>query len=87
LVRDGGALRNRIVSAQHQSRAILSGAGQVGVAKYIAAPIDTRPFSVPDPDHAFHLALADHFINLAAHDGRRRQVLIHGGPKVDVVLR
>ena len=60
LVRDGGAFRNRIVAAQHQSRAVLSGAGQVGVAKYIAAPIDTRPFSIPDPDHAFHLALADH---------------------------
>ena len=87
LMRNGGALRDRIVAAQHQ-RARSSCPCRPGwrgerCRRERSTP---GPFAVPDADHAIDFALADHFEDLAAHHGRRRQVLVHAGPKVDVVL-
>ncbi len=86
LMRDGGALRNVIVAAQHQRRAIFSRARQVRVPKHVARPVDARPFAVPDADHALHLALSQHAVDLAAHHRRSCQIFVHPRPEVDVVL-
>ena len=75
-----------IVAAQHQRGAVLAGAGQVGMAEDVAGAIDARTFAVPDADHAVDLALADHVEDLAAHHGGGREILIHAGLEVDVVL-
>src|SRR5204863_227421 len=66
LVRDGGALARMVVAAQRQSRAVASGAGDIGVAQGIARTIHAGALAVPDADHAVVARLSEHAVDLAA---------------------
>jgi hypothetical protein len=87
LVRNGGAFRDRIIAAQHDRGAVLAGPAEIGMAENVAGTVHAGSFAVPDSEHAVHFALADHVVNLAAHDGGGGQVFVHAGPEMDVVFR
>src|SRR5580658_8442100 len=85
-MRDGGAFGNVIVAAQHQRRAVLAGAGNVGVAEDVAGAVDARAFAVPDANHAVVARLAERVMNLAAENGCSGQIFVDTGHEMDAVL-
>ena len=82
----GGRLRTVIVTRQRQHTAPRRGASHVGVLEHITGAIHTRPFAVPDAEHAVVARAGKHVDLLRAPDRRGREVFIHPGLKHDVVF-
>src|SRR5437899_3760659 len=85
-MRDGGALRDVIVAAQNEGRAVASRARYVGMAENVARAVHTRSLAVPDAKHAIEIRLPLHMKNLAAEDRRRSEIFVHSGNEMDIVL-
>src|SRR5262249_19831524 len=86
LMRDGGGLCAVVVAGKHQHAAVLGGAGRIGVAEDVAAAIDAGTLAVPDADHTIILRAGRETQLLRTPDRSRRQVLVHAGLELDVVL-
>src|SRR5439155_21485157 len=66
--------------------AVLRRAGRIPVPKYVAAAVDAGALAVPDADHAIIFGAGRKVELLRAPDRRRREVLVHAGLELDVVL-
>ncbi|MBA7466074.1 hypothetical protein ES707_01247 [subsurface metagenome] len=86
LMRDGRGLCAVVVAGKHQHAAILGRTCRVGVAEDVAAAVDAGPLAVPDADHAIILRAGGQAELLRTPDRGRRQVLVHAGLELDVVL-
>ena len=75
-----------VVAGQTQHAAVLGGAGGIAVAEDVAAAIDAGALAVPDADHAVIFGAGREVELLRAPDGGRRQILVHAGLELDVVL-
>jgi hypothetical protein len=85
-MRDGGGFGAVVVASEAEHAAILGRAGGVGVAEHVAASIDTGALAVPDADHAIIFGAGRQIELLRAPDRCRREVLVHAGLELDVVL-
>src|SRR6185295_2385416 len=56
------------------------------MAEHVAAAVDAGALAVPDADHAIILGAGRQVELLRAPDRGRRQVLVHAGLELDVVL-
>ena len=75
-----------IVAHQRQHAAVFGGAGEIGVAEYVAGPVDARALAVPHRKHAVVFAFAAQLRLLRAPDRRGGEVFIDPGRKADVVF-
>ena len=75
-----------VVAGQTQHAAVLGRAGGIAVAEHVAAAIDAGALAVPDADHAIIFGAGREIELLRAPDRGRREILVHAGLELDVVL-
>lgn len=75
----------RIVTNQSDRTTVRVRAGHVRVAQRVAGPVEARSLAVPDPDDPVRPRPAEPRGELAAHDGRRRQLFVQRRPVHDAV--
>ncbi|MGY4358751.1 hypothetical protein ACVW0J_005244 [Bradyrhizobium sp. i1.7.7] len=75
-----------VVAGQTQHTAVLGRAGGIAVAEHVAAAIDAGALAVPDADDAIIFGAGREVELLRAPHGGRRQILVHAGLELDVVL-
>ena len=75
-----------VVAGKTEHAAVLRGARGIAVAEHVAAAVDAGALAVPDADHAIILGAGRQIELLRAPDGGRRQVFVHAGLELDVVL-
>ena len=73
-----------VVAHQRKHAAMLRRAGKIGVAEYIARPVDAGTFTVPDGKDAVMLAFAHKFGLLRTPAGGGGEFLVEAGPEDDV---
>src|SRR5689334_19240702 len=86
LMRDGGGLCAVVVAGKHQHAAVLGRACRIAVAEDVAAAVDAGALAVPDADHAVILGTGRQIELLRAPNRGGRQILVHAGLELDVVL-
>ena len=86
LVRHGGGFRAVVVAGKAQHAAVLGRARGIAVAEHVAAAIDAGALAVPDADHAVIVRAGRQVELLRAPDRGGRQILVHAGLELDVVL-
>ncbi len=86
LMRHGGGFGAVIVAGQTKHAAIFGRTRRVAMAKHVAATVDAGPLAVPDADHAIMLGAGRQIELLRAPDRGGRQIFIHAGLELDVVL-
>ena len=75
-----------VVAGKAQHAAILGRARGIAVAEHVAAAIDAGALAVPDADHAVIFGAGREIELLRAPDRGRREILVHAGLELDVVL-
>ena len=75
-----------VVTGQHQRAAQAAGACEIRVPEDVATAIDAGTLAVPNARHAIGASLAHGVQNLRAINRRGAEILIDGGPMVDVVF-
>src|SRR4029079_12080602 len=75
-----------VVADRSYHAAVLGRARGVAVPEHVAAAVDARTLAVPDADHAIVLGAGRKVELLRAPDRGRREVLVHAGLELDVVL-
>ena len=75
-----------VVAGKAEHAAILRRARGIAVAEDVAAAVDARALAVPDADHAIVPRAGRQIELLRAPDRGGREVLIHAGLELDVVL-
>ena len=75
-----------VVAGEAQHAAVFGRARRIAVAEHVAAAVDARALAVPDADHAIIVGAGRKIELLRAPDRGRREVLVHAGLKLDVVL-
>ena len=75
-----------IVTGQTQHAAVLGRARGIAVAEHVAAAVDAGTFAVPDADHAIVPGAGRQIELLRAPDRGRREIFVHAGLKLDVIL-
>ena len=86
LMRDGGGFCAVVVAGEAQHAAVLRRARGIAVPEHVAAAVDAGALAVPDADHAIILGAGRQIELLRAPDRGRREVLVHAGLELDVVL-
>ena len=86
LVGQGGRLAGVVVAGDGQDAAMPGSAEGVGVADRVHASVHSRPLAVPQAEHPVVAGAGKQVDLLAAPDGGGRQILVHPGLEVDVVL-
>ncbi len=86
LMRHGGGFCAVIVAGQAQHAAVLRRARGIAMAEHVAAAVDARPLAVPDADHAIVPGARRQIELLRAPDRGGRQIFVHAGLELDVVL-
>ena len=84
--RDRRRLRDRVVAGEHEHAAVGRDAHEVAVLEDVAAAVDAGRLAVPDADDAVAAVELAEPALLAAPDRGRRQLLVHAGHEVDVVV-
>ena len=75
-----------VVAGQQQHAAVFRRAGEIAVAQHVAAAVDPRALGVPEGEDAVVVGIPEEVELLGAPDGGRRQILVHPGLEMDVVL-
>ena len=75
-----------IVTGQTQHAAIPGRARGIAVPEHVAAAVDAGTFAVPDADHAIVPGAGRQIELLRAPDRGRREIFVHAGLKLDVIL-
>ena len=75
-----------VVAGKAQHAAVLGRARGIAVAEHVAAAVDAGALAVPDADHAVVVGAGREVELLRAPDRGRREVLVHAGLELDVVL-
>ena len=75
-----------VVAGEAQHAAVLGRARRIAVAEDVAAAVDAGALAVPDADHAVILGAGRQIELLRAPDRGGRQILVHAGLELDVVL-
>ncbi|MET4760410.1 hypothetical protein ABH970_000782 [Bradyrhizobium ottawaense] len=75
-----------VVAGKAQHAAVLGGACGIAVTEHVAAAIDAGALAVPDADHPVVFRAGREVKLLRAPDGGGRQILVHAGLELDVVL-
>ena len=86
LMRDGGGFGAVVVTGEHQHAAVLGRARGIAVAEHVAAAVDAGALAVPDADCAIIFGAGRQIELLRAPDRGGREVLVHAGLELDVVL-
>ena len=86
LMRHGRGFGAVIVAGETQHAAVFRRARGIAVAKHVAAAVDAGSLAVPDADHAVMAGAGGKIELLRTPDRGGRQVLIHAGLELDVVL-
>src|ERR1700719_2103 len=85
-MRHGGGFGAVVVTGETEHAAVLRRARGIAVAEHVAAAVDAGSLAVPDADHAVVVGAGRKVELLRAPHGRRREVLVHAGLELDVVL-
>ncbi len=75
-----------VVAGKTEHAAVLGRARGIAVAEHVAAAVDAGALAVPDADHAIIFGAGREVELLRAPDRGRREVLVHAGLELDVVL-
>ncbi len=75
-----------VVAGKAEHAAILRRTCRIGVTEDVAAAVDAGALAVPDADHPVIFRARRQAELLRAPDGGRRQVLVHAGLELDIVL-
>ena len=75
-----------VVAGQTQHAAVLGRARRIAVAEHVAAAVDAGALAVPDADHAIMVGAGRQIKLLRAPDRGGREVFVHAGLELDVVL-
>ena len=75
-----------VVTGEDEHAAVLGRARGIAVPEHVAAAVDAGALAVPDTDHAIIFGAGRQIELLRAPDRGRREVLVHAGLKLDVVL-
>ncbi len=75
-----------VVAGQTKHAAVLGRACRIAVAEHVAATVDAGALAVPDADHAIMVGAGRQIELLRAPDRGRREILVHAGLELDVVL-
>ena len=86
LVRHGGGFGAVIVAGEAQHAAIPGRARGIAVPEDVAAAVDAGTLAVPDTDHAIVPGAGRQIELLRAPDRGRREIFVHAGLKLDVIL-
>ena len=86
LMRHGGGFGAVVVAGEAQHAAVLRRARGIAVAEHVAAAVDAGALAVPDADHAVVAGARRQIELLRAPDRGGREVLVHAGLELDVVL-
>src|ERR1700716_679007 len=86
LMRHGGGLGAVVVTGETQHAAVFRRARGIAVAEHVAAAVDAGALAVPDADHAIVPGAGREVKLLRAPDRSGREVFVHAGLKLDVVL-
>ena len=86
LMRHGGGFGAVVVAGQTQHAAVLGRARGIAMAEHVAAAVDAGTLAVPDADHAIMVGAGRQIELLRAPDRGGREVLVHAGLELDVVL-
>src|SRR5690606_12717332 len=82
----GRALGGMIVTEQGEHAAMGRGAGQIGMAQYVAGAVDAGALAVPKAEGAVMETLTEQAGLLRSPDRRRRQFLVETGLEADVAF-
>ena len=85
-MRHGGGFGAVVVTGQAQHAAVFRRARGIAVAEYVAAAVDAGALAVPDADHAIVAGALRQIELLRAPDRGGREILVHAGLELDVVL-
>ena len=86
LMRHGGGFGAVIVAGKTQHAAVFGRARGIAVAEHVAAAVDAGALAVPDADHAIVPGAGRQIELLRAPDRGGREVFVHAGLELDVVL-
>ena len=86
LMRHGGGFGAVIVAGQTEHAAVFGRARRIAMAEDVAAAVDAGALAVPDADHAIVPGAGRQIELLRAPDRGGREVLVHAGLELDVVL-
>ena len=86
LMRHGGGFCAMVVAGETEHTAVFRRARGIGVTKHVAAAIDAGALAVPDADDAVVLGAGGKIELLGTPDRGGREVFIHAGLELDVVL-
>ena len=75
-----------VVAGEAEHAAVLGRARGIAVPEYVAAAVDAGALAVPDADRAIIFGAGRQIELLRAPDRGRREVLVHAGLELDVVL-
>ena len=75
-----------VVAGEAEHAAVLGRARGIAVAEDVAAAVDAGALAVPDADRAIIFGAGRQIELLRAPDRGRREVLVHAGLELDVVL-
>ena len=75
-----------IVAGEAQHAAVFRGARGIAVTEHVAAAIDAGALAVPDADHAIVFGAGRQIELLRAPDRGGREIFVHAGLELDVVL-
>ncbi len=75
-----------VIAGKTQHAAVFRRAGGIAVAEYVAATVDAGALAVPDADHAVVPGAGRQIELLRAPDRGGREVFVHAGLELDVVL-
>ena len=75
-----------VVAGEAEHAAVLGRARGIAVAEHVAAAVDAGALAVPDADRAIIFGAGRQIELLRAPDRGGREVLVHAGLELDVVL-
>ena len=75
-----------VVAGETEHAAVFGRARRIAVAEHVAAAVDAGALAVPDADHAIMLGAGRQIELLRAPDRGGREILVHAGLELDVVL-
>src|SRR4029079_15788322 len=75
-----------VVAGKTKYAAVFRRTGGIAVPEHVATAVDARPLAVPDADHAIIFGAGREVELLRAPDRGGREILVHAGLKLDVVL-